>query len=145
MDISPAHAAARTAAARVPALNASLARLNASPGPAAIVLFGGARPDPGEEAPGDQLVVIPLQQPAGAVDAEAGTITLAVPIEGQITGADPDDGTLATWARIFDGASDWWGDCSVSSAADGTGEIQLEDTLLRNGAFARLTAAVFTG
>lgn len=145
MDISPAHAAARAAAARVPALNASLARLNASPGPAAIAFFGGTRPAPGAAPPGDQLVVIPLQQPAGTVDAEAGTITLAVPIEGLVTGADPADGTLATWGRIFDGAGDWWGDCSVSSTADGTGEAQFEDPLLRNGSFARLTIAGFTG
>lgn len=144
MDISTAHAAARAEAARVPALQASLARLDAAPGPASITLYGAPRPDPGEPPAGDALVTIPLQQPAGAINEAERTIELAVPIEGQITGADPDDGTDAVWARITDGAGEWWGDCSVSDAS-GAGEIKLISTLLRNGAFARLVSAVFAG
>ncbi len=90
------------------------------------------------------LVAIAMNAVAGTVNEGLFQIQLAVPVEGQITGADLGSGTETTWARIYDGSGDWWGDGSVSDEA-GSGEIKLQTTLLYNGAFARLTSAVFQG
>ena len=144
MDRSPAHEAARVAACRVPALTASLALLVKVSVNASIALYGTERPVAGEAAGGAALVTIPLADAAGTVNAELFQIQLTVPIEAQITDADPVTGTTALWARITDGSGAWWGDASVSNEA-GSGEIKLQITVLYNGAFCRLTSAIFQG
>lgn len=144
MDLSPAHAAARAEAARVPALGASLNLLDAAPGPAAIEIYGTARPAPGGPPGGAPLVVLSLASPAGTLDATKARIVLTAPITAQITGADPTAGTDAVWARIVDGAGAWWADASVSDTA-GDGEIQLGMLRMLNGAMARVTSAVLNG
>lgn len=103
----------------------------------------------------DPIVALPLSAAAGAVDAGLFQIQLDVPVEAQITGADPAAGTIPLWARIADYTGAWWADATVSVVGDG-GEIQLDQTgtegspavpvvRLFNGAFARLTSAVFQG
>jgi hypothetical protein len=144
MDLSTKHSDARIEAARVPALTASLALLTADPNPAQIEIYGTARPTPGDPPGGAPLVIIQMISPAGVVDDQDIEIDLVVPIEGQVTGADPDDGTVAVWARVVDGAGDWWADLSVSDEA-GAGEIKLMQTLLFNGAWARIISAVVGG
>ena len=135
MDISPAHEAARAAAIRLPALQASLALLIEDSQRARISLYA----DPPPTAPGDPpsspaVVVIDLAATAGTIDAELYQLHLDTPVEGQITGADPVDGTPITWARVEDGRGDWWGDVTVSETG-GAGAIQLDSTLLYQGAF----------
>ena len=145
MDIATTHSAARLLACRIPALQASLDLLALdTPGPARIDLYPDPRPDPGATPTGSVLVAIPLGATVGTIDTDLFQIQLTVPIEAQITGADPVTGTTATWARIVDGHGDWWGDASVSNEA-GSGEIKLQTVLLYNGAFCRLTSAVFQG
>lgn len=158
MDLSTAHEAARILVCRIPALEASLALLAYDPEEterSTIALYGTTRPTPGDPPGDDPIVVLPLSAAAGTIDEELYQIQLAVPIEAQITGADPDDGTIPLWARIFGPLGDWWADASVSIAGDG-GEIQLDQTGLEgdpeepvvrlfNGAFCRLTSAVFQG
>lgn len=141
MDISPAHAAARAAAARLPALAASLALLQAEPGPATIALYATTRPAPGEAPGGDPLVVVPFAAGVGTLDEDNHRIVATVPIEAQITTSGN-----AVWARIVDGAGAWWSDASVSDD-QGSGEIQLAnpDAALYAGAFCRITSAVFQG
>lgn len=144
MDRSTKHTDARIAAQRLPALAASLALLVKDTATATLAIYGTVRPDPGDPPGDDALVTLSLADSAGAVNEELFQIQIAVPLEGQILGAAETTGTDALWARITDGAEDWWGDCSVSDEA-GAGEIKLQTTLLYNGAFCRLTSAVFQG
>lgn len=155
MDLSPTHESARLEAARIPALHASLGLLvqGTEPNPASIALFATTRPAAGGDPGGAALVTMPMTASAGVVDEEAYQIQLTTPIEGQILGADETDGSIPTWARIYTPAGDWWADASVS-VQGGSGEIQMVPTgaeggqpvvRLFNGAFARLTSAVFGG
>lgn len=146
MHISPKHADARDEAGRLPALQASLDLLSADTQTARIELYGAPAPaEPGDPpATAPLLAVIPLGSPPGTLDSGAMTITLTTPIEGQIDGADPESGTLVVWARVFDGAGDWWTDADVSLTG-GEGEIQLDTLTAYDGAFARLTSVVFQG
>lgn len=159
MDISPEHEAARLAAIRIPALQASLTRLvQTDPEASArssIALYGTVRPPAGDPPGAAPIVTLKLTAGAGTIDEENHQIILTTPIEGQITGADPTQGSIPTWARILDPAGGWWADVSVSVTGGG-GEIQMtptgeegdpaEDVVrLFNGAFARLTTAVFGG
>lgn len=134
MILSPAHEAARVAAARLPALQASFARLTDTPGPATIEIYDDA--DPGA---GDVLVVIEMASGVGNIDEGQLRINLTAPIEGQIVKTGD-----ALSARIFDGAGDWWADATVSDTV-GDGEIKLQDTALVVGAIARITSAHFQG
>lgn len=144
MDLSTKHSNARAAVCRVPALNASLTLLNKGTVNARIDLYAAPRPSPGATPSGSVVVSMPLADVAGEVDEDLFQIQLAVPDEGQITGANEATGTEVTWARIVDGAGAWWGDASVSAEA-GTGEIKLTNTTLYNGAFCRLISAIFQG
>lgn len=145
MDLSPTHLAAREAACRVPALAASLALLVEDTQRASIALYGTTRPDPGDPPGGSPVVVISMDSDAGAVDSEDVTLSLTTPIEGQVTGAGG-SGTAVVWARITGGAGDWWADASVSDES-GSGEIKISGTgtTLYDGAFCRITSAVFQG
>jgi len=159
MDISPAHEAAVLEATRLPALQASLGKLQQtdpeSTNRASISLYGGIRPAAGDPPPSAPIVTMLATANAGTIDEQLFQIALDAPMEGQITGADPDTGTIPKWARIFDPAAGWWADVSVSVEGDG-GEIQMVATgtegdpaepvvRLFNGAFARLSSAVFQG
>lgn len=144
MDLSTAHDSARTEASRLPALTASLALLAENTQRATIALYGTARPAPGADAGGAPIVTLALAAAAGSLDPETHRLTLTVPQEAEVTGAAEPDGTDALWARITDGSGAWWADASVSETA-GAGEITLPDVTLRNGAFCRLTEAVFQG
>jgi hypothetical protein len=145
MDISTKHDDARIAASRIPALNASLALLEAAdPDPAHLDLYGGTRPDPGEATLEDLVVSIEVAATAGEVDEELYQLQVTVPLEAQITGADAETGTTVTWGRWIDGEGDWFADVSVSDE-EGSGEVKLQTTLLYNGAFCRLTSAIFQG
>lgn len=145
MDLSTKHHDARLAAGRIPALNASLALLEvADPDVAHIDFYTAPRPDPGDTPTGDLVVSLDLSATAGSVDTDLFQVQLTVPIEAQITGADAEDGSTVTWARIIDGEGDWFADVSVSDEA-GSGEIKLQTTLLYNGAYCRLTSAIFQG
>lgn len=146
MDISTKLADARAAAARIPALNACLALLEAQdPDPAQIDFYSDPVPTtPGDPPTGDLVVSVPLSSSAGSVDPALFQVQLTVPIEAQIAGADPALGTEVTWARIVDGEGDWFADVSVSDEA-GSGEIKLQTTTLYNGAYCRLTSAILQG
>lgn len=144
MDLSPNAVNTRLAACRIPALTALLGLLNASPHSGAIQFYSSPRPDAGATPAGTLVVAIPLPATAGSVNSGLYQIQLTVPIEAQITGADSGTGTTVTWARVLDGAGAWFADVSVSDEA-GSGEIKLQTTLLYNGAYCRLTSAVFQG
>ncbi|MCW8918976.1 MAG: hypothetical protein OQL08_09205 [Gammaproteobacteria bacterium] len=142
----------------MPALDASLALLAAAApeGPyAAISLYGTTRPVAGDPPGAAPVVTLPLTAAAGVVDAGLYQLQLATPIEAAVTGADPTLGTIPLWARITTPAGAWWADASVT-VIDAGGEIQLDATgtegdpavpvaRLFNGAYARLTSAVFQG
>lgn len=146
MDISTKLANAQAAAARIPVLNACLTLLEVQdPDPARIEFYSDPAPStPGDPPTGDLVVTLPLNSSAGSVDTDLFQVQLTVPIEGQITGADPALGTAVTWARIVDGEGDWFADVSVSDEA-GSGEIKLQTTTLYNGAYCRLTSAILQG
>ena len=163
MDQSTAHTEAVAEAVRVPALNARLAMLDkgAAANPARLELFATSRPDPGELAGGDPLVSINLTNSAGAVtdavvdEVRRVRLVLDAPIEGQVTGADTDVGSIPTWGRFYTPAGDRWADVSVSVegssaelqlAATGTeGEPAAPVARLFNGAFARVSSFVIAG
>ena len=144
MDLSAKHAAARLAAQRLPALHASLALLTRSSQAATIALYGTPRPVPGDPPGGAALATLALATAAGGVDEERFQIVLETPIEGRVSGADPATGTEALWARVTDGAGDWWGDGSVSESG-GAGELQFDTTRLLQGATVRLISGLFQG
>jgi hypothetical protein len=143
VDRSTKHSDARVAAQRIPALNASLALLVADTTAATLALYGTERPTPGDPPGADAVVTFILDPAAGTVDTDLYQIHLTVPIEAQISNAEA-GGTDVLWGRITDGAGDWWGDVSISDEA-GSGEIKLQSTTLFNGAFSRITGAIFHG
>jgi len=134
MIISPAHAAARAEAARLPALSASLARLTTGLQTPVIQLYTAPDPDTGT-----LLVSIPLATGVGSIDEATHRLHLTVPIEAQVVANGE-----AACARILDASGATWADASVSDTA-GDGEIKLLTTDLATGAFARLTEAYFQG
>lgn len=145
MQISTKHSNARQAACRIPALQASLALLEAdNPGPARIDFYGDPVATPPGSAPSGGVVVsVALAATAGTIDNALHQIHLTVPLEGQVTGAAV-GGTVITWARVIDGDGDWWSDASVSDTS-GNGDIKLQLTTLYNGAYCRITSAIFQG
>ena len=80
----------------------------------------------------------------GTVDEALFQIQFVVPVEGQVDGADPTEGTVVTWAAIYDGDGVVWGYGTVSDLL-GDGDFKLQETLLLQGAFARLTSATIQG
>jgi len=156
MNVSTAHNDAVVAACRIPALNARLALLaSADATRSTIAFFDNAQPADADTAEGaTAIVTIELTQAAGTVDEGNFQILLDTPIEEQVNGADPVDGSVPTWARIYtpDGSS--WADVTVTVEGDG-GEIQLVQTgvdggsnpeaRLFNGAFARIASASIQG
>ena len=133
MQLSAAHLAARDAAARLPALQASFDLLDAGAGQASIVI---------RDAATAVLVTIPIADGVGTIDAQAYQIILAVPIEAQIAIAGTPDHAI-----IYDNTGAVWADgVTVSDGApESTGEIKLASMSLQAGAFCRLTSAVFQG
>lgn len=145
MDLSAKAIAAQTAACRIPALTALLALLDLqNPDMAHLDFYPDPRPDPGATPAGSVVVAVELAATAGSVDSDLYQLQLTTPLEAQITGADPVDGTVVTWARLMDGDGDWCANLSVSDAA-GSGEIKLQTTLLYNGAYCRIIDGVFQG
>lgn len=133
MQLSAAHLAARDAAARLSALQASFDLLDAGAGQASVEIL---------DATNAVLVAIPIADGVGTIDSQAYQIILTVPIEAQVAAA----GTPAS-ARVKDNAGAVWADgITVSdSAPEATGEIKLASMSLQAGAFVRLTSAVFQG
>lgn len=136
MILSPAHTAARAAAARLPALQASFNALVAAPTPAEIRFYDNADPDAVGAA---VIATVTLADAVGAVDEATYRINPTVPREGQVATT-----AAALSARVFDGTGAWWGDATVSDTA-GAGEIKLQDVSLVVGSVARITAAYFQG
>ena len=131
MNLSTSHTAARAAAARLPALQASFDLLDGGEGRARIDFLSA-----------DNIVLasLLLRDGAGILVPEAFQIQLTVPVEVQI-------GTTgeATQAKVYDNAGSVWAtDISVTNEA-GSGEIKLSDTMLREGSFVRLVVATFQG
>ena len=131
MILSPAHAAARTEAARLPALQASFDLLDAGAGQASIVI---------RDATDAVLVTIPIAEGVGTIDAQTYQIILAVPIEAQIATAGTPDHAI-----IYDNTGAVWADGVTVSDEAGSGEIKLASMSLQAGAFCRLTSAVLQG
>ncbi|MDX9716129.1 MAG: hypothetical protein RBT67_02010 [Thauera sp.] len=131
MILSAAHLAARDAAARLPALQASFDLLDAGAGQASIVI---------RDAADTVLVTIPIAEGVGTIDAQTYQIILAVPIEAQIATAGTPDHAI-----IYDNTGAVWADGVTVSDEAGSGEIKLASMSLQAGAFCRLTSAVFQG
>lgn len=131
MQLSIAHHAARSAAARLPALQASLSLLDGGAGQARIDI---------RNALGVVIVSIPIADGAGVIDNALFQIVLNVPIEAQIaTDGDADH------AVIYDNTGGVWAEDVSVSDEGGSGEIKLTDVNLKAGAFCRLTSALFQG
>lgn len=131
MNLSAAHLAARDAAARLPALQASFDLLDAGAGQASIVI---------RDATDTVLVTIPIAEGVGTIDTQTHQIILAVPIEAQIATAGTPDHAI-----IYDNTGAVWADGVTVSDDAGSGEIKLASMSLQAGAFCRLTSAVFQG
>lgn len=131
MQLSVAHEAARAAAARLPALQASLDLLDLGAGQARIDIL---------DALDVVLVSIPITDGVGTIDSVLFQIALTVPIEAQIA-----TGGAADHAVIYDNTGAVWADAVTVSDEAGSGEIKLATTSLQAGAFCRLTSAVFQG
>lgn len=142
--ISAAHKAAVAEAIRIPALEARLAMLASTDATrATIEYFGGTQPTEGGSTAPTPIVTHELTARVGVIDNALKRIVFDVPVETLITGADV-AGTTCTWARIKTPAGDWWADLPVTDEA-GAGPIKLENTLLENGAFLRMTEALLQG
>ena len=135
-ELTQAHKDARAAAARLPALQASLDRLLTGEGVPVIAIVADT-----PEAPGAVLATINIDGdvPPAAVTEENYRIVIATPIEAQITTT----GT-AGHAQIYDAGGALWGTCTVSDS-EGSGEIKLASLSLVQGAIARLTSAHIQG
>ena len=157
MDISPKHENAVIAACRIPALNARLALLvqptPAEPQRSVVHFYGTTKPTPGDPPGGDPIVTLTMTAAAGSVNTTTFQLLLTTPLEGQVEGADPSEGTIPLWARVLDVEGDWWADLTVTVEGAG-GEIQLVPTgtengdpvaRLFNGAFARIASAAVQG
>ena len=131
MQLSVAHDAARAAAARLPALQASFDLLDSGTGQARIDI---------RDATDAVLVSIPIADGVGTIDSALFQIALTVPIEAQIA-----TGGTADHAVIYDNTGAVWADAVTVSDDAGSGEIKLATTALQAGAFCRLTSAVFQG
>lgn len=131
MQLSAAHIDARTAAVRLPALQASFNLLDSGVGQARIDI---------RDAMDTVLVSIPVADGVGTIDSDLYQIILTVPIEAQID-VDGD----ADHAVIYDNTNSVWADGVTVSDTLGDGEIKLASTSLQAGAFCRLTSAVFQG
>ena len=131
MNLSTAHAAARAAAARLPALQASFDLLDGGAGRARIDFLS---------AENTVLAALQLRDGAGIIVPETFQIQITVPVEVQITATGE-----ATQAKVYDNAGSLWAtDLSVTNLS-GSGEIKLSDTMLREGSFVRLVVATFQG
>jgi hypothetical protein len=157
MDISTKHENAVIAACRVPALQARLDLLAnvGAPERSTIAFYGTAKPDPGDPPGGDPIVTLTMTAGAGTINTDLFQLLLDTPIEAQVDGADPVDGSIPLWARITDFEKDWWADLTVT-VEGGDGEIQLVSTgiegdpaepvaRLFNGAFARIASGTVQG
>ncbi len=131
MQLTTKHHDARIAAARLPALQASLALLNLSSKAGQIALYDSSN---------TLLVSVPLDATTpGTIDNGLITLTLTTPLEAQaIT-----DGT-ADYALITDGVNDDWAQATVSTTG-GAGEIQLPSLAITAGSIVRITSAVLQG
>jgi hypothetical protein len=163
MDQSTTHTDAVAEAVRAPALQARLDMLlqGEEATPARIELFATTQPDPGDLAGDDPVVSLDLTATAGEVideiieEVRSVRLELEAPIEGQVDGADPSEGSIPIWARFYTPAGDWWADvtCSVEGgdgelqlAATGTeGELPVSVARLFNGAYARISSFVIEG
>ena len=131
ITLSPAHAAARSAAALV----ATLALLNSGSTGAVIQLYGTERPANGAAAGGVAMAGIVLPKPAGTI--ADGVLTLATAPDAMIyiTGD-------VVWARIeVSGSASL--DCDVSDI-NGTATIRLATTRLYAGGLVRMAAGVLS-
>lgn len=157
MDISTKHENAVIAACRLPALYARLTLLEqpdpGQPERSEIAFYGTTQPTPGDPPSASPIVVMSMTAAAGTVDEALFQLLLDTPIEAQVDGADPNDGTIPLWARVSDIAGDWWADLTVTVEGEG-GDIELVQTgteggnpvaRLFNGAFARLATATVQG
>ena len=147
--IPAAHTAAVQQACRIPALNARLALLTTPATPPTIEFYADPIPNPWDSGVPDDpaptpIVTIPMAGAVGTVDEALFQIQFVVPVEGQVTGADPATGTTVTWAAIYDGDGEVWGYGTVGDLL-GDGDFKLQETLLLQGSFARLTSMVVEG
>ena len=133
MQLSAAHLAARVVAARLPALQASLALLDSSYGRARIELL---------DAGAAVLAVVWMQDGAGSVDADTYQLVLTTPMEGAVAVVGE-----PVSARILDAAGGLWADgLTVSDDLPGSdGDIKLESISLLTGHFVRINSAVIQG
>lgn len=126
--ISTAHNEAR--------LNGTLAYLDTGSAHAKLRIYNGTRPSNGG-TPTTLLCEIELDDPAGSVASGVLTLNSAdVPLCAA--------SGVATWARLINGNGDFVADGDVSTVADGTGQIQLEDTSLLAGGKLQLISASLT-
>ena len=146
--IPAAHTAAVQQACRIPALNARLALLTTPTTPPTIEFYADPIPNPWDSGIPDPaptpVVTLTMAGAVGTVDEALFQIPFVVPIEGQVDGADPAEGTTVTWAAIYDGDGVLWGYGTVSDLL-GAGDFKLQETLLLQGSFARLTSATIQG
>lgn len=142
ITLSPEHEAARLEACRLPALQATLARLVATlPDHSTLTLYDHADPaDPAAAA----LVAIPLSDTVGTIDDAQHRLVIDTPIEALVDGADPSNGSTPLSARLTGPTGAWEMDLSVSEAGGG-GDIIIDTAALQNGATARITDAVIQG
>ena len=127
--------AARTAAARIPALQACLDLLQNS----ILNVYDGIKPATPESTPDGNLLASIQFSTFGTIDTANYWIDLIVPVEGVVLLS----GT-ATYGIILDGDGDPFCDVVVT-ATGGGGEIQLASAALTQGAFIQIVSGRITG
>jgi hypothetical protein len=129
MTPSLAHQAAREAAGRLSALQASLSLLTAGP-QAALQLLNAAD---------TVCATVPLASPPAVLDDALLTLTLNASTEGMMA----EEGPLVA-ARMQDGLGQEWAILTVSAIGDG-GDLQFAELNPPRGTFVRLVSAVVQG
>lgn len=120
---------------REAALTGRLAFLNTGTGTAAVRAYGGTRAANADTAPGTTLLVeIPLENPAGSVDA--GALTLAPATAGMIANS----GT-ATWVRAVNRNGDAAFDMDAGLVGSGA-ECEMSEVILFAGGLVSVVSAV---
>jgi hypothetical protein len=99
-----------------------------------VQIYGGERPNFGEEPDGDLLATIVLVEPIGEV--EDGLLAITPTGEALIEASG-----VATWARIVNGDGTLAWDCDVSDL-NGTGELRLPSTTLYAGGYTRIVSGL---
>lgn len=121
---------------KVAAMQGRLKRLDEGSNPAAVLVFGVARPGAGTDPGVGPLAAILLTKPAGTVNLETGDLTLTQEEDGLIVSTG-----IAVWCRVINGDGAFCFDMDAGQEGSGA-EAQLANTQLYAGGALRLLSCL---